>query len=90
MNLDTEYSVEQANGARSGGEWIVWRTCKTCGTRTVAAWFHTKVDAQMWALQKNNPEAFTEFCAKMAGPNCVDPKAWLEGRSWDHDLSEAK
>lgn len=79
MNLNIEYTVEQAMGARSGGEWIVYGSCKTCGDKQVAAWFHTKIDAQMWALQKNNPAAFAEFCAKMGGPDGVDPQAWLKG-----------
>jgi len=80
MNLDTNYSVEMAYFAKDGGEWLVIATCKTCGHRQVAARFHTKIDAQMWAIQKNEPKAFAEFCAKMGGSDGVDPQEWLKGQ----------
>jgi hypothetical protein len=80
MNLDVEYTTEIAYAAQSGGEWLVIATCKSCNHRQIAARFHTEIDAKMWALQKNEPKAFAEFCAKMGGPDGVDPLSWLKGK----------
>lgn len=61
MEKDTvrlsDYQVEQAWGAQSGGDWVVWRVCRSCKTRVIVARFADKADAKVWAAMKANPDA---------------------------------
>lgn len=81
MNLTIEYQVTVCYDTRAvrnpRGEWVVIAHCKECGCDRHVAWFQSEVEARMWALQKNNPAAFAEFCKKMGGVDGVDPLEWL-------------